>query len=53
MKKKLVIDGDILVYTATSAVEQEIDWGEDIWVLWSDLGDAKEKAEDMLAAEPS
>ncbi len=37
----LLIDGDIVCYEATSAIEQEIDWGEDLWTLHSNLDEAK------------
>lgn len=34
-KKLLLIDGDEMVFKATSAIEQEVDWGDGNWVLWS------------------
>lgn len=37
----LLIDGDVVVYQATAAVEQEIDWGDDLWTLHSNMADAK------------
>ena len=37
----LAIDADILLYRSTSAAEKEVDWGDDVWSLWSDLKDAK------------
>jgi len=37
----LLIDGDIICYEAASAVEQEIDWGEDLWTLHSNLDEAR------------
>ena len=37
----LLIDGDIICYEAASAVEQETDWGDDLWTLHSDLAEAK------------
>lgn len=37
----LLIDGDIVCYEAASAVEQETDWGDDLWTLHSDLAEAK------------
>jgi DNA polymerase-1 len=39
--RTLLIDGDIVVYQYASSVEHEIDWGDDVWSLWSDAGEAK------------
>ena len=44
----LAIDGDILLYRAASAAETEIDWGEDIWSLYTDLNDAKDSFQHQL-----
>lgn len=41
MKRTLLIDGDIVLYQYSSAVEHEVDWGDDIWSLWADAGEAK------------
>ena len=38
----LALDSDILMYKAATAAEQEIDWGDDIWSLQTDLKQAKE-----------
>lgn len=43
----LLIDGDILLYQAASAVEEAIDWGDDLWTLH---GDARQ-ARDLLDTE--
>ena len=49
-----LVDGDQLIYQATSASEVEIDWGEDLWTLHSQLDDVKGifagKLERILAA---
>ena len=37
----LLLDGDLYLYRAAAAAEQEIDWGDDIWSLMTDLNDAK------------
>jgi len=37
----LALDTDILAYKAASSAEMEIDWGDDVWSLQSDLKDAK------------
>ena len=44
----LAVDGDILLYRAASAAETEIDWGEDIWSLYTDLNDAKSSFQHQL-----
>lgn len=41
-KKLLLIDGDILLYKAMTTAEKEVQWDEDVWVMWCDLGTAKE-----------
>lgn len=38
----LLIDGDLYAYRACAAAEEEIDWGDDIWSLATDLKQAKE-----------
>ena len=32
-QKVMLVDGDLLAYKITSAIEQPIDWGNDIWTL--------------------
>lgn len=41
-KTVLLIDGDVFVYQIGLAVERVVDWGDDLWVNYSDLKDAKE-----------
>jgi DNA polymerase-1 len=38
---RILIDGDILVYTVAYKVETAIDWGDDLWTLHADLREAK------------
>ena len=44
----LAVDGDILLYRAASAAETEIDWGDDLWSLHTDLKEAKRGFEAQL-----
>lgn len=37
----LLIDGDLYLYRAAAAAEEEIDWGDDVWSLMTDLKEAK------------
>ncbi len=41
MTIKLLIDADLYLYRSVAAAEEETDWGDDIWSLWSDLKEAK------------
>ena len=47
-KTTLLIDADLYLYQACSAAEEEVDWGDDIWSLWTDLKVAKGLFEDRL-----
>ena len=40
--KIMLVDGDLLAYKITSALEEPIDWGNDVWTLHSDFGKAKQ-----------
>jgi DNA polymerase-1 len=44
MSVSLLIDTDILLYKVSIAVEEAIDWGEDLWTLHGDLRQAKQLA---------
>ena len=41
-KRTLLIDGDVGLYHCTTAVEEEIDWGDDLWSLVSDARAARQ-----------
>lgn len=47
-KRTLLIDGDILLYQESVAVEREFDWGDDWWTLHSDLREAQERVDVWL-----
>ena len=40
--KIMLVDGDLLAYRITSSLEEAINWGDDIWTLWSDLKKGKQ-----------
>jgi DNA polymerase-1 len=42
MIKKLLIDGDIILYKAASSAEEVIDWGNDWWTLHGDMATARQ-----------
>jgi DNA polymerase-1 len=41
----ILLDGDILCYTAAAAAEKSIDWGDDWWTLHADLREAKQRVD--------
>lgn len=47
-KVTLLVDGDVVAYKATAAVEKEIDWGDDVWTLHSCPDEARRIVEDQL-----
>lgn len=44
----LLIDGDLYLYRACAAAEEEVDWGEDVWSLSTDLKVAKKIFQDTI-----
>lgn len=44
----LLFDADILVFQATSSVEQEINWGNDLWTLYAFADEAKDAFQEKL-----
>ena len=44
----LLIDADILLYKSAVSAEQEIDWGDDVWSLQTDLKDAKQAFDEQV-----
>ena len=44
----LLIDADILLYQAASSCENEVEFEEDIWVLWTDENEAVAKFDSMV-----
>ena len=39
----LLIDGDIVLYQHSTAVEEPFDWGDDLWTLHADASEAKQR----------
>lgn len=50
MKEPLILlfDADMLVFETCSSVEQEINWGDDLWTLHADAADAKARIDDRV-----
>lgn len=46
--QKLLVDADILLYRAASSVENEVEFEEDVWVLWTDENEAIEAFDTAL-----
>ena len=44
----LAFDADITLFRAATAAETEVDWGDDIWTLYTDLNDAKQAFENQI-----
>ena len=47
--KVAVIDADILLYKACRVAEEEVNWGDDQWVLWSDINKVKTIIDDQIS----
>ena len=47
-KLTILMDADMLIYASSAAVEVETDWGNDIWSLHSNVGDAKDSFESSV-----
>mgnify|MGYP001157507007 FL=1 len=41
-KKTMLVDGDLLAYKITSALEETIEWEDDVWTLHCDLDKCKQ-----------
>jgi DNA polymerase-1 len=46
----LLVDADIVLYRAASSVECEVEFEEDVWVLWTDENEALEAFHNSLTA---
>tara|TARA_R100001509_G_scaffold33402_1_gene17647 strand:- start:3116 stop:3859 length:744 start_codon:yes stop_codon:yes gene_type:complete len=49
MKKRALIDGDVVLYEVTASCEQAYDWGDDMWTLHSDFREARQKFDCWVA----
>lgn len=45
-----LLDADIFVFQICSAVEKEIDWGNDIWTLHCDFSEATQRLDSVIEA---
>lgn len=48
MSRTLLVDGDTLIFSASSSTEQPIQWNEYLWTLHGDLDEAIEKFDSQL-----
>ena len=48
MDRVAVIDADIILYKACLVSEEEVDWGNDQWILWSNLNLVKTVIDDQV-----
>ena len=46
--KNLLIDADMLAFRACSSCEHEVNWGNDLWTLHSDIGECQKKFEELF-----
>lgn len=44
----LLLDADIFCFQIASSCEKEINWGDDLWTLHSDLGEAKARLHEVV-----
>jgi DNA polymerase-1 len=44
----LLIDADLYLYRACAAAEQEVNWGDDVWSLSTDLKVAKATVQNLI-----
>jgi len=51
IKAQVIFDGDYVAFVASCAVEQEIDWGDGMWTLHSDVNDAISTFESMMSSQ--
>ena len=49
MKKRALIDGDVVLYEITASCEQAHDWGDDMWTLHSDFREARQRFDCWVA----
>lgn len=47
-KLRILFDADMIVFRACSAVEEAINWGDDLWTLHADAGEAKGRIDDTV-----
>nr|DAR49144.1 MAG TPA: Exodeoxyribonuclease [Bacteriophage sp.] len=45
---KILFDADMVVFRATSSVETPIHWGNDLWTLHADAGEAQAKVDETI-----
>lgn len=48
LAKRLLIDGDIIAYQASSSVQRDINWGDDLWTCHAFLSDAQQQFNNII-----
>ena len=48
-KRRLLIDGDVVLYEVCLACETATDWGDDMWTLHADFKEAKQRFDSWVA----
>ena len=46
--KMMLVDGDLLAYKITSALEEPIEWEDDVWTLHCDLDNVSNFGNNLL-----
>lgn len=48
MTTTLIIDADMTLFQASQVTEHAVDWGDDLWVMWGNLAEARDLVTNQL-----